>query len=728
MATSFSKKLLAGLSAAVMLVPTAGRLPEKKAVAAPDEYHDDWLHVNDKAQVVDMNGNEVWMTGVNWFGYNVGSQVFDGAWSANVHDCLDLIADHGFNLLRVPMSTEILLQWKAGKPDPIIKLNEYKNPELTVEGVEGGTPMYSFDIWNKVVEWCREDGIKIMMDVHCATTNSAGHNFPLWYDSNFSEKDWLDALSWFADYYKDDDTVIAIDLKNEPHGKKDEGSFAKWDGSTDANNWRYAAEKGAKACLDKNPNLLIMVEGIEVYPKTEKGFDWNSPSTDYAHYGESEYQPYYGAWWGANFRGAREFPVNLGEHQSQLVYSPHDYGPEVYNQEWFYLSDPSKTFTRETLLDDYWRDTWAYLVEENIAPLLMGEWGGWVDEKHDKTGENVHWMQELRDYMIDKRIHHTFWCFNENSSDTGGLVYDNFQKWDDVKYDFIKSALWQTESGKFISLDHKIPLGTAGNGVSLSDFYASGEKSNMAGASTGTAVPKTTTAPKNTTTTTTAPKKETTTTTTTATTTVSKDVTTTEPIPTTHPGYEFKGVDSYPTKTVYVEGEKLDLSGLLFGGTPQSGAGSGGGRYTDKDVSDSIVSVKDSSGKNYSMDKFNTLPAGEYTVNIKGGVGDYYRYTYCYGVDISYKVTITKQVPGTNDNTVLGDANCDGGVDMSDVVLIMQALANPNKYGISGSDKNHITENGWKNADIPSTSTGVTTDDALAVQEFLLGKRELSAK
>ncbi|MGN0616759.1 cellulase family glycosylhydrolase [Ruminococcus flavefaciens] len=632
MATSFFKKLLAAVSAAaVVLVPASQSLPEKNSntALAADTSGDDWLHVNDKAQIVDKDGNEVWLTGVNWFGYNVGSQIFDGAWSANVHDCLDLIADHGFNLLRVPMSTEILLQWKAGKPDPIIKLNEYKNPELTVEGVEGGTPMYSFDIWNQVVKWCKEDGIKIMMDIHCATTNSAGHNFPLWYDSNFSEKDWLDALSWFADYYKDDDTVIAIDLKNEPHGKKDEGSFAKWDGSSDANNWRYAAEKGAKACLDKNPNLLIMVEGIEVYPKIEKGYDWNSPSTDYAHYGESEYQPYYGAWWGANFRGVREFPVNLGEHQSQLVYSPHDYGPEVYNQEWFYLKDTSKTFTRETLLDDYWRDTWAFLVEENIAPILMGEWGGWVDEEHDKTGENVHWMQELRDYMIDKRIHHTFWCFNENSSDTGGLVYDNFQKWDDVKYDFIKSSLWQTESGKFISLDHQIPLGTAGNGVSLSDFYASGEKSNMAGASTGTAVPKTTTAPKDTTTTTTTTKDVTTTTTTATTTAPKKDTTTTTTATTTAPKQE-------TTTTV---------------------------------------------------------------------------------------TTTYPLVPGTKDNTVWGDANDDGSVDMSDVVLIMQSLANPNKYGLNGSDKNHITSNGLYSGSVVKRNGSVTTEDALEIQLFLLGKR-----
>ena len=438
-------------------------------VMAADDCHDDWLHVNDKAEIVDMNGNPVWMTGVNWFGYNVGSQVFDGVWSANMEHCLDLIADHGFNLLRVPMSTEIILQWKEHGPDPMVKVNTYENPELTEEGVEGGTIKYSFDIWNQAVEWCKEKGIKIMMDIHSASTNAAGHNYALWYDTNFSEKDWLDALAWFADYYKDDDTIIAIDLKNEPHGKRDDGIFAKWDGSTDDNNWRYAAEKGAAAVLGKNPNLLIMVEGIEVYPKFEEGEDWNSNSVDYARY---PWSPYYGAWWGANFRGVKEFPVDLGEYQSQLVYSPHDYGPEVWKQDWFYLDDDSKTFTRETLLKDYWYDTWAFLIEEGISPLLMGEWGGWVDDEHDKTGENRHWLQELRDYMIDKHIHHTFWCFNENSSDTGGLVYDNFQKWDDDKYEFIKPALWQDANGNFISLDHQIPIGV--NGITLTEYYSGG--------------------------------------------------------------------------------------------------------------------------------------------------------------------------------------------------------------------------------------------------------------
>lgn len=466
---SYLRKIVSGGMAATLLIGTMTfTAPESKpAAAAPDEYHDDWLHVNENAEIVDMNGNPVWLTGCNWFGYNVTTQCFDGVWSRNMHEMLNEMADHGFNLMRVPMSTQILLQWKNHDPDPyMVKINEWKNPELTVEGVEGGTPKYSFDIWNMAVNWCRENGIKIMIDIHSATTASNGHQMPLWYDSNYSTDDWLEALAWFADYYKDDDTILAIDLKNEPHGKNDGQGMAIWDDSTAENNWKYAAERGAAAVLEKNPNLLIMVEGIEVYPKFENGKDWNSPAIDYAHYDDPSAQAFHGAWWGGNFRGAREYPIDLGEYQSQLVYSPHDYGPLVWEQEWF-----KKDFTRQTLLDDYWYDTWAFLIEEKISPLLMGEWGGFIDDEHDPTGDNRKWMKILRDYMIEKRIHHTFWCFNENSGDTGGLLINDFQAWDEEKYAFVEPSLWQDKNGKFISLDHKIPLGKSGNGISLSDYY-----------------------------------------------------------------------------------------------------------------------------------------------------------------------------------------------------------------------------------------------------------------
>jgi hypothetical protein len=62
--------------------------------------------------------------------------------------------------------------------------------------------------------------------------------------------------------------------------------------------------------------------------------------------------------------------------------------------------------------------------------------------------------------------------------------------------------------------------------------------------------------------------------------------------------------------------------------------------------------------------------------------------------------------------TLKGDANCDGNVDMSDAVLIMQSIANPSKY--------KLTEEGKANADCAGGGDGVTNADALAIQKYKL--------
>ncbi len=83
-------------------------------------------------------------------------------------------------------------------------------------------------------------------------------------------------------------------------------------------------------------------------------------------------------------------------------------------------------------------------------------------------------------------------------------------------------------------------------------------------------------------------------------------------------------------------------------------------------------------------------------------------------------VTTTTTAPALK-ATMAGDANCDGKVDMSDVVLVMQALANPNKFALGGSDEKAITQQGEVNADVDKDSEGLTPSDALTIQKFLLG-------
>ena len=59
---------------------------------------------------------------------------------------------------------------------------------------------------------------------------------------------------------------------------------------------------------------------------------------------------------------------------------------------------------------------------------------------------------------------------------------------------------------------------------------------------------------------------------------------------------------------------------------------------------------------------------------------------------------------------------------MSDIVLIMQSLANPNKYGPGGTDEKAITAQGQANGDVDTASKGITSNDAVRIQEFLLHK------
>ena len=74
----------------------------------------------------------------------------------------------------------------------------------------------------------------------------------------------------------------------------------------------------------------------------------------------------------------------------------------------------------------------------------------------------------------------------------------------------------------------------------------------------------------------------------------------------------------------------------------------------------------------------------------------------------------------SSDETLYGDANCDGKVDISDAVMILQALSNKDKYGVTGSDPSHITEQGMINADCNKSRDGVTTSDALTVQKYIV--------
>lgn len=92
------------------------------------------------------------------------------------------------------------------------------------------------------------------------------------------------------------------------------------------------------------------------------------------------------------------------------------------------------------------------------------------------------------------------------------------------------------------------------------------------------------------------------------------------------------------------------------------------------------------------------------------------------GMGISLSAVWKKGTPPVIDPDIkYGDANCDGIIRLNDAILILQSIGNPAVYGISGSDPTAITAEGVKKADCFNTGDGLTSQDALAVQQYTLG-------
>jgi aryl-phospho-beta-D-glucosidase BglC (GH1 family) len=437
-----------------------------------------WFHVEGN-NIVDKHGNKVWLTGANWFGFNCRERMFLDSYHSNVIAVMEMVADKGINVVRVPIATDLLYAWSRG---------EYPESVDTSYNNETLAGLNSYELFNYMLENFKRLGIKVIIDVHSAETDNQGHTHPLWFKGKITEEIFKEAWVWAAHEFKNNDTVIGFDLKNEPHTNagdlKKISESAIWDDSDRPTNWKRVAEETALAILEVHPNVLIFVEGIEMYPKDDIWDDEEFNTSPW--FGTDDY---YGNWWGGNLRGVRKYPINLGKHQKQLVYSPHDYGPIVFEQSWFqgeFITADDKR-AQEILYEECWRDNWAFIMEEEISPLLLGEWGGLTEGNHKLLDLNEKYLRAMRDYIIENKymLHHTFWCINIDSADTGGLLTRDEGtefpggrdlKWNDYKYDnYLLPTLWTNEEGKFIGLDQNVPLGK--NGISLGEYYGTKDPS-----------------------------------------------------------------------------------------------------------------------------------------------------------------------------------------------------------------------------------------------------------
>lgn len=325
-------------------------------------------------KIVDNQGKEFILQGVNWFGFETQTQLAHGLWSRDYKEMLIQIKSLGYNTLRLPFSIQAMRSTKLVEPNVSNGMNQ---------ALIGKTPIEALEV---IIDEANRQDLLIILDNHSLANDS--HTYDLWYNETYSEQDWLDHWNMMAARFKKYPNVIGADVKNEPHGR------ATW-GTGDATDWRLAAQKAGNVIHSVAPEWLIIVEGIESWVEGQQ-----LPSH----------------WWGGNLEGVRHFPVEL-KKPNKLVYSLHEYGPGVYPQPWFDAPN------MEEVLIDRWYKGFGYIHEENIAPILVGEFGGKLTDRQTKEGQ---WQNLFVDYLIKHKMSWTYWSWNPNSVDTGGILKDDW--------------------------------------------------------------------------------------------------------------------------------------------------------------------------------------------------------------------------------------------------------------------------------------------------------------
>ena len=332
-----------------------------------------WSYYVEDGKVYNDSSQEINLYGVSWFGFETNNHVVHGLWARNWKDMIEQIKGLGFTAIRLPFCPATL------NDVGVTSINYSLNPDL--QGLN------SLEIMDKVIDELDRQGFYVLLDHHTSDCQTIEE---LWYNSNYSEQDWVSDLVFVANRYRDVERVFAIDIKNEPHGP------ATWGTGNSLTDWNTAAEKAASEVLQANPKILIFVQGIESNPTCSSSINH---------------------WWGGNLEPFDCFPLNIPS--DKLVLSPHVYGPDVFVQPYF------NDFNFPNNMPDIWETHFGTLVDRGYA-VIIGEFGGRYGNGGDPRDRA--WQDALINYMDGKGMTNFFyWSWNPNSGDTGGILQDNWQ-------------------------------------------------------------------------------------------------------------------------------------------------------------------------------------------------------------------------------------------------------------------------------------------------------------
>jgi endoglucanase len=330
------------------------------------------LHT-DRYEIVDSAGHPLRLTSVNWYGFDQKEYVAGGLDHAPLDVIIGQIREIGVNSVRLPWANETL-EHNPRVPDYAVAAN----PQFKGK--------HAMDVMDAVIGALARAHILIILDNHMSNADwccSETDNNGLWYNREYPETSWLADWQTIARRYRKQPWVVGADLRNELR------SSAAWGGPDPKLDWHAAAERGGKAVLAANPQLLVMVESPE---------------------------------YSTNFTGFDKLPVTLPVAH-RLVYSPHAYSVEGHNFSSFDELKPAYE-ARATFL----------LHTEPATPLWVGEFG--TCQTLDCGGNSDWFKLFIRLLKENPQISWSYWPLNGTQSTGTGRKYDTVESFGLLSTDY----------------------------------------------------------------------------------------------------------------------------------------------------------------------------------------------------------------------------------------------------------------------------------------------------
>jgi endoglucanase len=349
-------------------------------------------------QILDSDGNPVRIAGINWYGFETPDEIAHGLWAQDYHTIINDIKALGYNTIRIPFSNQMV-------EDPIVPTNlAFTNNTGPINtDLEGLNALQDLQ---KIVTYAGEVGLKVILDDHRSEAGESAEANGLWYTSTYTSQDWVNDWVTLATMFANDPTVVGFDLRNEPHTPAGDtyAEGATWGTGDPDTDVRLAYEQAGDAILAVDPNALIFCEGISENPDASAAGGYNA------------------TWWGGDLAEAGQYPVVLSS-PGHVVYSAHDYGPDLFEQTWFNSS------TTPASLDAVWNQNWGYLYADDTAPVWVGEFGtdnSSADIESTVAGSQGQWFESLVSYLAaNPWLGWTYWALNgEDSYDLLDSNYD----------------------------------------------------------------------------------------------------------------------------------------------------------------------------------------------------------------------------------------------------------------------------------------------------------------